>query len=88
MFGNWKNNLNRGIFKCKLKKCNYCIYAIELSVFLKQIYPIVWFGSSPTPFPLSHEQVVSLSVFQCVAGRASWREGGGGGERGAKSYDR
>ncbi len=41
---------------------------------------VVRFSLSPTPPPLSRHQVVSVfSVFLCVAGRAYWRERGGGG---------
>ncbi len=45
---------------------------------------IICFGSTPTPFPLSRQQLVSLcQVSSCVAGRAYWREGEGGGRHGA-----
>jgi hypothetical protein len=41
---------------------------------------VVWFGSSPTPLypPLSSPCFLCSSVFLCVAGRAYWRERGGG----------
>jgi hypothetical protein len=42
---------------------------------------VVWFG--PPPLPLA--SCLSFSLFQSIAGRACWRERGGGG--GAKSYD-
>ncbi len=44
---------------------------------------VLWFGSSPTPSPLTRQQVVS--VFLCVvAGRAYRREKGEGSEGEAK----
>ncbi len=39
---------------------------------------VVWFGSTPAPSPLFRQQIVSFSVFLCVAGPAYWREGGEG----------
>ncbi len=43
---------------------------------------VVWFGSSPFPpsphFPQSPVSKLSLFPFLCVAGRAYWRERGGG----------
>jgi hypothetical protein len=43
---------------------------------------VVWFGSMPTPFSLSSQQVSSFSVFLCDASRQS-----PGGGRGAESHD-
>jgi len=40
-----------------------------------------------TSLPLPSANCLSFSVFLCLAGRAYCRERGGGGERGAKSYD-
>ncbi len=34
---------------------------------------VVWFGSSPTPFPPLHESCLSFSVFLCVAVLVYWR---------------
>ncbi len=45
---------------------------------------VVWF----IPPPLPSANCLSFSVFLCLAGRAYYRERGGGGERGAKSYNR
>ncbi len=40
---------------------------------------VVWFGSSPTPFPpLPSASCLSFTVFLCVAVRAYWRERGRG----------
>ncbi len=43
-------------------------------------HPVVWFVSSPTTLPPSPvgNLHLSFSVFLFVAGRAHWREGGGG----------
>jgi hypothetical protein len=59
----------------RLHKCSILYILLQLSYIREYriihrgsgFLAIVWFGSSPTPFPLSHEQVVSLSDFQCVA---------------------
>ncbi len=50
---------------------------------------VVWFGSSPTLSPLSRQQVVSLSLSSCVSpvNLTDWREIGGFGGGGAKSYE-
>jgi hypothetical protein len=40
---------------------------------------------APLPFPLSSQQIVSYSVFLCVAGRATDGRGGAGDGQGAKS---
>jgi hypothetical protein len=46
-------------------------------------FRMIWF--LPHPLPLSHiSNCLSFSVFLCVAGRAYWRGGGGGG---TKSHD-
>jgi hypothetical protein len=45
------------------------------------------FGSSPLPSPLLRHKVVSLSQSSCVS-LVDGTEGGGGGGRGAISYDR
>ncbi len=34
---------------------------------------VVWFGSSPTPFPPSPLSCLSFAVFLCVVSRAYWR---------------
>ncbi len=40
---------------------------------------VVWFGSSPTPSPLSRKQAVSLSQSSCVSPveLTDWKGGGG-----------
>ncbi len=44
------------------------------------LFAVLWFGSSPTPFPLSYQQAVSLSQCSCVSAvPAYWPDGGGGG---------
>ncbi len=47
---------------------------------LTKILAIIWFGSSPTPFPpLPWASSLSFSVFLCVAGRERQLAAGGGG---------
>ncbi len=43
---------------------------------------VMWFGSTPAPFPLPlpSANCLSFSVFLCVFGRAYWRDRGWGGE--------
>ncbi len=51
--------------------------SIEWLVEDQAFLAVVWFGSSPTPLPWAN--CLSFSVFLRVAGRAYWRERGGGG---------
>ncbi len=48
---------------------------------------VLWFGSSPTPFPLSFRSAscLSFSVFLCVADQACWRPTGERGRGWARS---
>jgi hypothetical protein len=53
---------------------------------------VIWFGSSPTPFPLNSRQIISLSQSSCVslAELTDERAGGGdwsGGAKSSKSQD-
>jgi hypothetical protein len=67
----------------------YCAFSREYWMIYRapSFLAVVWFGSSPTPFPIPFPSAscLSFSVFLCVAGRACWRERGRA--RGAKSYD-
>ncbi len=47
----------------------------------------VWFGSTPAPLPLCRQLHVSLSQSSCVSPIELTGEVGGGGGRGAESYD-
>ncbi len=81
---------NTRLLKCwSCTKIYNCVYRSEYWMIYRRpgFLAIVWFGSSPIPFPLSRQQVVSLSHTSCASSvhRAFWREGGGGV---VKSYDK
>ncbi len=54
------------------------------------ILAVLWFGSLARPLlsrTLPSASCLSVLVFLCVVGSAYWRERGGGGGRGAESFD-
>jgi hypothetical protein len=78
---------------CHWEKTKKCTYKNSLSFRVeyrqrvlndlqrtKLFLAVVWFGSSPTPSPLSRQQLSDGRVFLslCVAGRAYWRNRGEG----------
>ncbi len=95
----WKNSqILHGIF-CKSLNCVEVVllcYGIEISsdqrvemIYRGRCFLAVLDDSAPRPPPSSPISSASclFSVFMCVAVRTYWRQGGGGGGQGAKSYD-
>ncbi len=77
--------------KYSIFKLYYFTYTLVWMIYRRpSVLAVVWFGSSPTPFPLSHQLVISLSQSSCVSPveLIDGGGGGGGGGRGTKSYDR